>query len=87
MERNKDSEAGEGHVADTESKMHRFQSLERGYRSRCTQLRRHCCRGRGVLRRVGGGGQTSDKWAWSKQGGWEAGREAPEREGRTWPSS
>ena len=26
----------------------------------------------------GRGGQTSDKWAWSKQGGWEAGREAPE---------
>ena len=30
MERNKDSEAGEGHVADTESKMHHFQNLERG---------------------------------------------------------
>lgn len=29
IERNKDSEAGERHVADTESKMHCFQNLER----------------------------------------------------------
>lgn len=79
--KDKDSEAGERHMADTESKM-QFSESGKKLAKQVYPAQAPLLQGVRGSEMDGRRGQTSDKWrrgrtshmwTWSKQGGWEAG--------------